>query len=120
MLSIVSTVLAHPESRVTLLYGNRTTTSVMFAEELADLKNRHGSRFDLVHVLSREPRDVELFSGRLDAERLRRLLSALVPITALDHVWLCGPFGMIADARAVLEEARRPTGPGALRAVLRR
>ncbi len=108
MLSIVSTVLAHPESRVTLLYGNRTTTSVMFAEELADLKNRHGARFDLVHVLSREPRDVELFSGRLDAERLRRLLAALVPITALDHVWLCGPFEMIADARAVLEELDVP------------
>ncbi|MET0837939.1 MAG: 1,2-phenylacetyl-CoA epoxidase subunit PaaE [Marmoricola sp.] len=104
MLSIASTVLSHPESRVTLLYGNRTTGSVMFAEELADLKNRHASRFDLVHVLSREPRDVELFSGRLEASRLRRLLTALVPVGSLDHVWLCGPFGMIADARAVLEE----------------
>jgi ring-1,2-phenylacetyl-CoA epoxidase subunit PaaE len=76
----------------------------MFAEELADLKNRYGPRFDLVHVLSREPRDVELFSGRLEAERLRRLLSVLVPIDAVDHVWLCGPFGMIADSRQVLEE----------------
>ena len=55
-------------------------------------------------MLSREPRDVELFSGRLDADRLRRLLTALVPLRAVDHVWLCGPFGMIADARAVLEE----------------
>ncbi len=45
-----------------------------------------------MHVLSREPRDVELFSGRLDADRLRRLLVALVPLTAIDHVWLCGPF----------------------------
>ena len=43
----------------------------MFAEELADLKDRYGPRFQLVHVLSREPRDVELFSGRLDADRLR-------------------------------------------------
>ncbi len=108
MLSIASTVLTHPESRVTMLYGNRTTSSVMFAEELADLKNRFGPRFDLVHVLSREPRDVELFSGRLDADRLRRLISVLVPIGAVDHVWLCGPFGMIADARAVLEEVGFP------------
>ena len=46
----------------------------MFAEELGDLKNRYGPRLQLVHVLSREPRDVELFSGRLDADRLRRLL----------------------------------------------
>lgn len=103
MLSIASTVLSHPDSRLTLLYGNRTTTSVMFAEELADLKNRYGARFDLVHVLSREPRDVELFSGRLDGERLRRLLTALVPLDAVDHVWLCGPFRMIADARDTLE-----------------
>lgn len=104
MISIVSTVLAHPDAQVTMLYGNRTTGSVMFAEELADLKNRHGSRFDLVHVLSREPRDVELFSGRLEADRLRRLLTALVPVGAVDHIWLCGPFGMITDARDVLAE----------------
>jgi ring-1,2-phenylacetyl-CoA epoxidase subunit PaaE len=101
-------VLTHPDSRLTLLYGNRTTSSVMFAEELADLKNRYGARLDLVHVLSREPRDVELFSGRLDGDRLRRLLTALVPLSAVDHVWLCGPFGMIADSRAVLAELGVP------------
>lgn len=104
MLSIASSVLANPGSQVTLLYGNRTSSSVMFAEELADLKNRYGARFDLVHVLSREPRDVELFSGRLEPDRLRRLVTALVPLHGMDHVWLCGPFGMIADARTVLAE----------------
>jgi ring-1,2-phenylacetyl-CoA epoxidase subunit PaaE len=108
MLSIASTVLTNPDSRLMLMYGNRTSGSVMFAEELADLKNRYGSRFELVHVLSREPRDVELFSGRLEADRLRRLLTALVPLPAVDHVWLCGPFGMIADARTVLEELGVP------------
>ncbi|WP_246209945.1 FAD-binding oxidoreductase [Nocardioides piscis] len=80
MISIASTVLRHPESQVTLVYGNRRTTTVMFAEELADLKNTYRHRLDLVHVLSREPRDVELFSGRLDADRLRRLLTTLVPV----------------------------------------
>lgn len=104
MLSIATTVLRHPTARVSLIYGNRTTGSVMFAEELADLKNRHGARLELVHVLSREPRDVELFSGRLDADRLRRLLTQLVPVHGVDHVWLCGPFAMITDARAVLQE----------------
>ena len=68
MLSVASSVLdSHGD--VTLLYGNRTTSSVMFAEKLADLKNEHGPELQLVHVLSREPRDVELFSGRLDADR---------------------------------------------------
>lgn len=102
LLSVASTVLRHPDAQVTLLYGNRTTESVMFAEELADLKNRWPARFDLVHVLSREPRDVELFSGRLDADRLRRILTVLVPVDGLDHVWICGPFGMVGDAREVL------------------
>ncbi len=104
MLSIAASVLANPDSSVTMLYGNRETTSVMFAEELSDLKNVHGPRFDLVHVLSREPRDVELFSGRLDADRLRRLLPVKVALHSLDHVWLCGPLGLIQDARTVLEE----------------
>ncbi|HET9499611.1 MAG TPA: 1,2-phenylacetyl-CoA epoxidase subunit PaaE [Marmoricola sp.] len=102
MLSIAASVLANPTAELTLLYGNRTTATVMFAEELADLKDRYGARFDLVHVLSREPRDVELFSGRLDAERLRRIVSALVPLQQVDHVWLCGPFEMTTAAREVL------------------
>lgn len=108
MLSIASSVLSNPDARVTLLYGNRSTNTVMFAEELSDLKNTHTSRFDLVHVLSREPRDVELFSGRLDADRLRQLLTVLVPVAAMDHVWLCGPFEMLTDARTVLAELGVP------------
>ncbi len=107
MLSVASSVLAN-DGEVTLLYGNRTSASVMFAEELADLKNRYGPQLQLVHVLSREPRDVELFSGRLDADRLRRLLTTLVPATRFDHVWLCGPHAMLLDAQAVLAELGVP------------
>jgi len=108
MLSIAATILTHPDSEVTLLYGNRTTNSVMFAEELSDLKDAYHRQLDLIHVLSREPRDVELFSGRLDAERLRRLLGELVPVRDMDHVWLCGPFAMLTEARQVLEELGVP------------
>ncbi|GGS91787.1 1,2-phenylacetyl-CoA epoxidase subunit PaaE [Nonomuraea spiralis] len=108
MLSVASTVLTHPGARVSLLYGNRTSGTVMFAEELGDLKNRYGPRFQLVHVLSREPRDVELFSGRLDGDRLRRLFTELVPIETFDHVWLCGPLGMVEDARRVLADLDVP------------
>lgn len=108
LLSIAATVLAQPGAEVTLVYGNRTTGSVMFAEELADLKNRYGARLELVHVLSREPRDTELFSGRLDADRLRRLFSVLVALDVIDHVWLCGPLGLITDAREILGECGVP------------
>ncbi len=104
VLSIAATVLAEPGSHVTLLYGNRRTSSVMFAEELADLKDTYGARFDLMHVLSREPREVELFSGRLDAERLRRILSLLVPVQAVDLFWLCGPYDLVTGAQRVLAE----------------
>ncbi|HEY8371900.1 MAG TPA: 1,2-phenylacetyl-CoA epoxidase subunit PaaE [Pseudonocardiaceae bacterium] len=103
VLSIAASVLAaHPDNRVSLLYGNRRTDTVMFAEELADLKDRYRDRLQLVHVLSREPRDVELFSGRLDADRIGRLLDAVVPADDIDEWWLCGPYGMVQDAQTVL------------------
>ncbi|MBV9026788.1 MAG: phenylacetate-CoA oxygenase/reductase subunit PaaK [Streptomycetaceae bacterium] len=103
MLSIAASVLAaHPHSKVTLFYGNRRTDTVMFADELADLKDLYPGRFQLVHVLSREPREVELFSGRLDAQRLPALIDALVDVEAADHWWLCGPHGLVLDAHRVL------------------
>jgi ring-1,2-phenylacetyl-CoA epoxidase subunit PaaE len=105
VLSIAASVLAaHDDTRVTLLYGNRRTDTVMFTEELADLKNAHGARLQLVHVLSREPMAAEIFSGRLDAARLRLLLGALVDVEDVDQWWLCGPLGMTADAQDVLVE----------------
>lgn len=104
LLSIAASVLTHPDAHVTLLYGNRRTRSVMFVDEIADLKDRYGPRLSVIHVLSREPRDVELFSGRLDAERIRAILTELVPLDALDHAWLCGPLGMVSDAVTVLGE----------------
>ncbi|MBT0770595.1 phenylacetate-CoA oxygenase/reductase subunit PaaK [Kineosporia sp. J2-2] len=110
VLSVASTVLENEKSQVSVLYGNRSSHSVMFAEELGDLKNRYGPRFQLVHVLSREPREVELFSGRLDAGRVRRLLTALVPVETFDQVWLCGPLRLVEDARAVLAELGVPDG----------
>ncbi|OLF08952.1 1,2-phenylacetyl-CoA epoxidase subunit PaaE [Actinophytocola xanthii] len=103
VLSIMTTLLeSDPDSRATLLYGNRRTDTVMFGDELADLKDRHPARLQLVHVLSREPRDVALFSGRLDEERLTTLLGTVVPTSDVDHWWLCGPFGMLADADRAL------------------
>ena len=104
MMSIAASVLANPDTQATLFYGNRKASSVMFAESLSDLKDSYGSRFDLFHVLSREPRDVELFSGRLDADRVRTLLTMLVPVAGIDHFWLCGPFAMTTEAQRVLAE----------------
>jgi ring-1,2-phenylacetyl-CoA epoxidase subunit PaaE len=107
-LSLAGTVLRDGESTVTVFYGNRRTNTVMFADELADLKDAHGPRLQLVHVLSREPRDAELTSGRLDGERLRTLVGNLVDAEHVDHWWLCGPHGMVGDARALLTELGVP------------
>ena len=103
ILSIAGSVLAaHDGSAVTLLYGNRRNDSVMFADEVADLKDAYPARICLVHLLSREPQEVELFNGRLDAGKLRSLLPVTVEAAAVDHWWLCGPFGMVEDAIGVL------------------
>ena len=107
-LSLASTVLRDGESTVTVFYGNRRSNTVMFADELADLKDRYGPRLQLVHVLSREPRDAELTTGRLDAARLRTLVDALVDVPDVDHWWLCGPHGMVEDAHGVLGELGVP------------
>ncbi|MEV7038744.1 1,2-phenylacetyl-CoA epoxidase subunit PaaE [Amycolatopsis sp. NPDC051061] len=102
VLSIVSSLLATPDATVTVLYGNRRTDTVMFADELADLKDRAPSRLELIHVLSREPREAELFTGRLDVPKLRSLFSSLVPVSSVDHWWLCGPFEMVTGAQELL------------------
>lgn len=101
---IASTLAAEPDSRCTLIYGNRTTASIMFLEELADLKNRHPGRFHLMHVLSREPQDIALAEGRLDATKLEGILDALVPPDTVDEWFLCGPIGMVTTAQATLRE----------------
>jgi ring-1,2-phenylacetyl-CoA epoxidase subunit PaaE len=109
VLSLLATGLeTEPNSRFTLLYGNRYARSVMFAEELADLKDRYPTRLHVVHVLSREPQEAELLSGRIDAPRLERLLDALVPADEVDEWFLCGPYGLVQDARGVLAERGVP------------
>jgi ring-1,2-phenylacetyl-CoA epoxidase subunit PaaE len=105
VLSLLTTALEEePLSRATLLFGNRRTSSVMFLEELEDLKNRFPGRFHLVNVLSREAQDVELFHGRLDAERLTAIFDRLLPVESVDEWYLCGPFGMVTGAEALLRE----------------
>jgi ring-1,2-phenylacetyl-CoA epoxidase subunit PaaE len=106
VLSLVATTLAaEPGSTFTLVYGNRTSRSVMFLDELADLKDRYLTRFQLLHVLSREPQETELLSGRIDGPRLRRLLGTVVPAGSVDEWFLCGPFEMVQEARATLLDA---------------
>lgn len=105
VLSLVAAALSvEPESTFTLVYGNRYARSVMFVEELADLKDRYPRRLHLIHVLSREPGESPLLSGRVDAARLARLCDTLLPVDRVDEWFLCGPYGMVTDARGVLAD----------------
>lgn len=109
MLSLAATALeTEPDSRVTLLYGNRYARSAMFVEELADLKDRYPQRLHLAHVLSREPQESELFSGRLDAARLDRIFRTVLPPSQVDEWFLCGPQGMVDNARQALAAHQVP------------
>jgi len=106
ILSIVATTLeTEPGSEVTLVYANRTHATVMFLDEVEDLKDRYPERFQLIHVLSREPQEVELLSGRLDRARMSRLLDTLIPVEDADEWFLCGPFAMVSDLRSLLVES---------------
>ena len=98
-----STLKYEPESRFTLLYGNRDSTSIIFLDALAALKDKYLSRFDLYHFLDAEEGDVELFNGMLDRERLETAIPLLVPDAAeVDGWFICGPGPMMDAAEGAL------------------
>ncbi len=105
IISILATALElEADSACTLIYGNRTTSSIMFLEELQDLKNRFPTRFALYNVLSRERQDVDLFSGRIDGPKLSGFLRTFVDPESVDEWFLCGPMEMVDELRGVLRD----------------
>ncbi len=105
LLSIISTALeSEPTSEFTLVYGNRTSQSIMFLDDIENLKDRYPERFSVIHVLSREPHQVPLFQGRIDAAKLRALTETLLPPETIDDWYLCGPLEMVESIVPVLGE----------------
>ncbi len=106
VLSILAAVLeGEPGASVVLIYANRSQRSVMFLDEVHDLKDRFPERLQIVHVLSREALDVDLFSGRLDSARLTGILDAVSPATDVDEWFLCGPQEMVVELREAIAKA---------------
>ena len=109
MMSLVEHTLgADAESTFDLVYSNRTTMDTMFVDELADLKDRYPTRLALHHVLTRERRGSELLSGRLDVDRFRRIVTALIGPDDVAEWFLCGPFEVVQMCRDVLTELGVP------------
>jgi ring-1,2-phenylacetyl-CoA epoxidase subunit PaaE len=111
ILSIASTTLEEqPDSKFTLVYGNRRMDRVMFNEALQDLKDRYADRFTMVHILSRQAQEVDLLQGRIDADKVRALVDSLLPAKSMDEVFICGPESMIAATQTALLAAGVPEG----------
>ncbi|MEO0403081.1 MAG: 2Fe-2S iron-sulfur cluster-binding protein [Pseudomonadota bacterium] len=103
ILSILKTVLARePNSTCTLIYANRAVHTIMFRDELEDLKNRYMQRFTLIHVLE-TGQDIDLFSGRVDGEKCAALFKSWIDIGSVDTALICGPEPMMLAISAALE-----------------
>ena len=104
VLSVVRTLLARGAQRVILFYGNSGTGRAMCLEELLALKDRYIERLSLHFVMSREPQEVELYNGRLDAARVRQFAATLFLPEEVGEYFVCGPGDMIEQVTATLQE----------------
>ncbi len=103
--SLVKSALSiEPNSRFTLFYGNRASSSVLFREEIEDLKNLYMERFSVVFVMSRENQDIDLFNGRLDGQKVNELLTIWLDPSDIDYAFVCGPQTMIEDVVLGLQQ----------------
>ena len=93
---------ANGTNRVILFYGNASTGRAMCLEELLGLKDRFLGRLSLHFVMSREPQEVELYNGRIDAERVKEFARALFTPGEVTEYFVCGPGNMIDEVSGVL------------------
>ena len=109
ILSIAATTLEEQtESKFTLIYGNRRMSSVMFNEALQDLKDRFPGRFTMIHILSQQAQEVDLLQGRIDADKIKSIIHALLPAKSMDEVFICGPEAMIEVTEKALIDSGVP------------
>ncbi len=109
ILSIVkTTLLTEPHSRFTLFYGNRASSSVIFKNELMELKDIYMERLNIVYVMSREQQDIELFNGRITKEKTAQFLQHWIDIADYDTAFICGPEDMMHGVSEALQEAGMP------------
>jgi ring-1,2-phenylacetyl-CoA epoxidase subunit PaaE len=104
VLAVTRALLARGAGRFVLFYGNSSTARTMCLEELLALKDRHPARLSLHFVMSREPQEVELYNGRLDATRVRKFAATLFRPLEVHEYFVCGPGDMIEQLTATLRE----------------
>jgi ring-1,2-phenylacetyl-CoA epoxidase subunit PaaE len=102
VVSVARALLAQPDTRVIVFYGNTGTARTMCLEELQGLKDRHLARLSLHFVMSREPQEVELYNGRIDPARVRQFAAGMFRPDAVAQYFVCGPGDMIEQVSATL------------------
>ncbi|TMI65480.1 MAG: phenylacetate-CoA oxygenase/reductase subunit PaaK [Bacteroidetes bacterium] len=100
---IKTTIRTEPHSNFTLVYGNRSRSSIIFFEELEGLKNTFIDRFNLINILSRERTESQINFGRIDIGKLTEL-EKLVDYKKMDEIFICGPEEMIFCVKNFLEQ----------------
>ncbi|MFD1017522.1 FAD-binding oxidoreductase [Winogradskyella rapida] len=78
-----------------LFYVNKTAKSIIFKEELEQLRNTYFGRLEIYYFLTKERRDIELFNGRFDDEKMQVLTKTFIDIPDTSEVFLCGPEKMV-------------------------
>lgn len=105
VLSILRTILTRePLSRFTLVYSNRAVNTIMFRDEIEDLKNMFLGRINIVHVLEQDAQDIDLFTGRVDAEKCKLLFKHWIDPEDIDIAYICGPEPMMLAIAGSLKE----------------
>ncbi|MFG5384837.1 2Fe-2S iron-sulfur cluster-binding protein [Yoonia sp. R2-816] len=109
ILSILRTMLERePSSQFTLVYANRAVNSIMFREELGDLKNRFMARLNIIHVLEQNADDSGVFTGRVDAEKCALLFKHWISPDDVDVAFICGPEPMMLTISDALQSHGLP------------
>lgn len=108
VISIIKSILAiEKESSVSLIYGNRNVSSIIFKEQLEGLKNIYMERFSLTYIISREPTEAPLNSGRIDEQKLTEL-GKIIDFNKADELFICGPEEMIFTVKDFLKDKGIP------------
>ncbi len=104
VLSILKTVLARePQANFTLVYANRGVNTIMFREEIEDLKNLYMGRLTVIHVLESDAQEIELFTGRVTEEKCAELFEHWIDVSGVDLAFICGPEPMMLGIARALE-----------------
>jgi ring-1,2-phenylacetyl-CoA epoxidase subunit PaaE len=93
-----------PGNQFILFYGNSNTSRVMCLETLLGLKDQFMGRLALHFVMSREPQEVDLYNGRVDAARVREFARTLFKADSVAEFFVCGPGDMIEHVSGALRD----------------